>query len=103
MIVPVCEECLAKIRTARINPPLPVQGDSTAKEYREIFHLHCRFTDIPLNEEFIKEQFYKGLSAKSKEQLPAVKDLPSIADIVNLLTAIESFEREIFGCQKDTT
>ena len=100
MIVPVCEECIAKIRSGIIPPP--VQGSLTAKEYCDVFYIYCRARGIHPNSEFARVQFYIGLSAKSIEQLPAGKEITTIVDTVNLLTAIEHFEREIFGCQKDT-
>jgi hypothetical protein len=100
--LPVCEECLAKILVTGIIPP-PAQHDLTAKQYLTLFSKYCFSIGINTSDVLAEKQFYKGLSDKSKEVLPAIKGLPTIVDTVNLLTAIEDFEHRIFGCQKDTT
>ncbi len=68
-------------------PLPPTQGDSSVKEYFKMFEFYITCLGVSSNSEFAREQFIKGLSAKSKANISVTSEaLPYIDYLVTYLS-----------------
>lgn len=94
-MIPLCTKCMEEYRADSI--PQPTQDGKPIRVYFLLFHMYTAGASIRLGSELAKERFIQGLSEDNKAELSCMGPLPSLDDIVNYLTMVEKYKRDIFS------